>query len=499
MNLRRRRFSSRGGVSEVLGALMLMLVVVVAVGAFAFYLSAAQKQAEQRQSFQTNVNDDDLKIKQLSFFPNNILTQFQFNATMPPITFTVGTTVSTTTVSDAGPDTYVANAYAGGTITFGGVIGYTGAITSNTAATGTANTGVFTFAPALTTVPTPGAMFTVTPPQVLFYITENPVNLSEVTIQNGTDNLGGFPWASPYALNVAIWNAPLVVTAAPNGMYSEINTGSYTTPPCLESPTANTGYPDWSLVFGAACTATGDFPITATSSVGNYFESAVIDFFTLRVLNFNVEQSGLSDIEVNGNWVGNLIDNGIWNLSLPLPLPARESTTVTVDVNAFGIFENQSITITLASSASNYFTSVYENPSAIITETLYTENAGSSHLIDMPIFSGQQSTMDPNASIALYSWTVAQYLSAYTSMGTTCPPPPLASLPCCPTMTTPCTAGPITSASFEFQEGSSLPTEFQNIDGQYAFTVTLIIQDTNGLTSNSTLVFPGDTNIQSPP
>lgn len=377
-----RRFSSHNGkrgVSEVLGALLLMLVVVVAVGAFAFYLSNLQTQAEQRNSFLTNVKNDNLKVQALSFYPNNYLTQYQF------------------------------------TVTAG----------------------------------TPAVMY-------LFYVTEIVGSSNTVMITNGTDTTSTLDYASlPFttpsetaSLGSATWSSFAPTSSGPA-------TGCIT----FSSP------PPAIIAFGSCSPSAGTYQVA--------FTDAAISYVNLEVLNDNTQQSGLANVEVNERWVGNIMSQGqIFNMSAPLPLLARNTVPVQVNVNALNIFPNESIAIVLASTAGNYFTTVYEQPSAIITENTYTFNAGTSGLLDVPIFSATQSVVGANASIQNYYWSISQSPAECS--------------------TPPCVVGPIPGASFEFLGNNAY---YGTIDGQFPFTVTLTIQDTNGLISVNTYNFQGDCQI----
>lgn len=461
--------------------MLLLIVGIIAVSSFAYYLAATQKQAQDLNSFRQNVANDRLRIDHTQFFPDNPLTQFQFNTSSPLSSFGVSVPYNTTSVSDnSTTDNYTAGAYAGWIISFSANSTFKGTVTNNTASILRGGTGVFTFSPALSTTITDGT-FNVTQPSILFYITENPANVSEVTVQNGTDRLTTFPWPMRYSFNVILWNSTPSNLGHPDGKYSELNTGSYAPYiPCFESPTANTGYHYWSIVFNAtSCAGPGNYTIiSGCTSCNSSFATAAIDYFTLKVMNFNIQQSGLVDIEVNDSWVSNFFANGqSWGGgSLPLPLAPEGTQTVQVFVNSLKIFADEPMKITLQSTAGNFFSANYEPPSALITQSDFQQESvqgGNSTIYDVQVFSGLSSLEpDPNASIAFYMWTVNQ-----TGVHTLCP-------------TSTCTSPPVTGSGFELQWNEN--GTYRCIDPQKSYTVTLTVQDSNGLTSTGSLFFQGD-------
>ena len=129
------------------------------------------------------------------------------------VTYTVGSTATTTQVSDvSGTDAYATNGYAGGmnvkwTITFSagsGAMPQYSNVTSNTADTGAANSGVFTFA-SLTTLPSIGSMFTLTESSMVQTAVWDNANITIRNFNTQISNLRDVEFGGFWITN---WTAP---------------------------------------------------------------------------------------------------------------------------------------------------------------------------------------------------------------------------------------------------------------------------------------------------
>ena len=125
----------------------------------------------------------------------------------------MGSTATTTQVSDvSGTDAYATNGYAGGmnvkwTITFSagsGAMPQYSNVTSNTADTGAANSGVFTFA-SLTTLPSIGSMFTLTESSMVQTAVWDNANITIRNFNTQISNLRDVEFGGFWITN---WTAP---------------------------------------------------------------------------------------------------------------------------------------------------------------------------------------------------------------------------------------------------------------------------------------------------
>jgi flagellin-like protein len=77
--MRLGRPGGRKGVSEVVGALLLIIVVVTAVASLSYFLASAQKQAENRSTYLTNVHNDNLQTVFALFAPSDPTIQWELD------------------------------------------------------------------------------------------------------------------------------------------------------------------------------------------------------------------------------------------------------------------------------------------------------------------------------------------------------------------------------------------------------------------------------------
>jgi len=69
----------RKGIAEVVGALLLIIVVVIAVATLSIFLSRAQVNAENRQNYLTEVQNDELQFTNAQFAPNSPNVQWELD------------------------------------------------------------------------------------------------------------------------------------------------------------------------------------------------------------------------------------------------------------------------------------------------------------------------------------------------------------------------------------------------------------------------------------
>lgn len=208
---------------------------------------------------------------------------------------------------------------------------------------------------------------------------------------------------------------------------------------------------------------------------------------TLTVINLNVQNSGLSGVEVSNQWVQNFSNYGeVFNSSFPLEILERQFTIINLNTSSFTppIYRNQSLEIILESTAGNYFTSVYQNPSAVITETPYVEYADST-TTDIPEFSAV-SSVPGNGSIVSYNWN-------FTSGTSFCALPYSTMAVSYSTIFTYASSSSAPASCSAFASLASSPGSA----GADGFNVELTIQDSNGLTSSTVLPYPPDSNLLS--
>ncbi|HXQ92657.1 MAG TPA: type IV pilin [Nitrososphaerales archaeon] len=207
---------------------------------------------------------------------------------------------------------------------------------------------------------------------------------------------------------------------------------------------------------------------TATPQISATNLTQRITTINITVINLNLQSSNLVYIQVDGTWLKNFTSLGFnYFGGTYLIIPARATSQITLYTNftKTPIYRNQSMQVTLLTKSGNYFETAYNPPSAIITEQLYPQQEGAS-VVDEPIFSSQFSTVSNETSIASYFWVLTQS-----------PHPP-------------CIISG-SRAAFAFTS-VTCPSPFVPTT---RFNVSLTIEDSNGLTSNSNFPFAGDPNI----
>jgi hypothetical protein len=144
------------------------------------------------------------------------------------------------------------------------------------------------------------------------------------------------------------------------------------------------------------------------------FRTASWSNATITVRNLNIQTSGIKAIEVNGNYLSNswyVVNDGgsiqdAYNLtSGPITFPPRASLNVLMNLTYLSIPRNESFRIVLESIANNYFTTLYSPPTALVKETVDTENyiLGSR---DIPSFDGSGSQASNGSAIQSFEWRI---------------------------------------------------------------------------------------------
>ena len=143
----------------------------------------------------------------------------------------------------------------------------------------------------------------------------------------------------------------------------------------------------------------------------------------------------------------------------------------------------------MLSASGNYFTTAYSPPTSIITVqvstatiTVQSTTSGGTtftapSVVDIPIFSGQQSQATNSTFLSNYFWTVRFNDTTAFQIGST---PSFAY-----------------TASLDYtQLNGNLPTDYPNKGGYKGnFIVMLMTEDANGFTWTSSIIFPRDPNI----
>jgi flagellin-like protein len=245
---------------------------------------------------------------------------------------------------------------------------------------------------------------------------------------------------------------------------------------------------------------------------------------TLTIRNLNTESSGLSQIEVAGFWAdqweevdstGNVI--GIFgpqassvtttypDLGAQMPIPARgtvfveltfpTSTSTGVDNFPPGMATDplvtQSITITMLSELDNFFTIVYNPPTAIAHVSIASIN-DQYYNRDVVSLDGSLSTAANQTSIVSYAWNV---LVPYADNPSGCTDAAFST-------STQYYAATVTGETTQFLQESSLPTTSSPTVtlSDYCLTgpfeVSLTVTDSRGFTATSSpIIVAPDSNM----
>jgi hypothetical protein len=137
---------------------------------------------------------------------------------------------------------------------------------------------------------------------------------------------------------------------------------------------------------------------------------------TISIHNVNTAESGLYQIQVNGNWLSDWEEVGLSDRALnpvvighadttAIVIPARATVNFNLSIYHLGIPRNESVKIVLMSEAGNFFTTEYLTPTAISTSSTLAENY-QTVTRDIVSFDGSQS-YSVNSSIQSYSWQIS--------------------------------------------------------------------------------------------
>ncbi len=518
------------GISEVVGAMILLIVVVVAVGSFAYYLSATQQAAQSRQTYINSVKNEDLINQHIQLASHHISVRNSVVLCPFPTPASPSEPCPISGVN-TGDDIVV------GTIDSASTAVITNGVSDNGAPTPNMYTHIISspsssgdteawFAPVKSTsgsltvtvnwATTPGAN------AIILY---DVGGASPAIPTAGNFSSGSSSSSAPYSsvspsytpransLVIGILNSNCVplactVTAGAGDTLDNPTSGTVGTLEASSSHGFNTGVPE-TTPFGFSSNSQFsevslalilDVPSAApTSSL-----TAPITDFSITVQNLNTAQSQVVAIQVDNTWLKNFYSSGFnYNTSIPLLLPPKSSVIVQILTNfsSTSIYRNQTMQIVLLSRAGNYFTTVYDPPTAIVSEQVTSEplvvqtttsigtttstgvattSTGYSTITnavptlnDFPVFSGLQSQAQNSTFISGYFWTVSYPAPDRTSFTYSSSP----SLPYRASLVRSLISGPF-------------PTNYQG-----PFTVTLMTEDANGFTWTSSVAFPPDPNI----
>jgi flagellin-like protein len=141
------------------------------------------------------------------------------------------------------------------------------------------------------------------------------------------------------------------------------------------------------------------------------FNPATWSNLTVNVLNLNTQDSDLFQIKVNNNWLssweqvdqtGHTLLSSFSPTVPPLVVPAKGSVNLNLSLAGFSIAKNDSVKITLLTTAGNFFTTLYSPPIPVIESSASTENY---QIItrDIITFDGSHSTASGD-SIQTFLW-----------------------------------------------------------------------------------------------
>ena len=168
------------------------------------------------------------------------------------------------------------------------------------------------------------------------------------------------------------------------------------------------------------------FIFKPSSSPGVWaFRTATWGNATITVRNLNTLQSGIRAIQINGNYLRNywytanqngliqksLFPNGSilaqpYNLTSPsIVVPARASLSILVNLGYLNIPRNESFTITLLSTANNFFVTFYGPPTATIKGSVTTENYFVTSR-DIPTFDASGSLGSNGSAVKAFIWQI---------------------------------------------------------------------------------------------
>jgi len=157
---------------------------------------------------------------------------------------------------------------------------------------------------------------------------------------------------------------------------------------------------------GAAAMITTGSPGTIDfSGTGWTVNPATWTNVTVTVRNLNTAASGIYQIKVNDNWMSHWREVGqngqtILGIGTPtspaLEVPAKSSITLNLTLSSFAIAKDDPLTVTILSSAGNFFSATYSPPVPVAKASTSTENYQVT-LRDIVSFDASQSFNKPGA------------------------------------------------------------------------------------------------------
>lgn len=344
-----------------MGALLLIVVVVIAVATLASFVSVAEQNANNRASLLTNLKNENLQLEYAQF--SAVASMVITGNTMTTITTSPFNTAPTPT----GGDTY--------TVTIMGTT--TGGTTDSVLTTSG-------------TPYTPGALAG----DMLTYTSGPAIDVSKPIISN---------------------TANMITTNAFNPAPSASGGDTYTVTIASGKTTSATAT--------VLTDTTANFPTngfvgdTLTYTNGPATTDSPWSSVELSIRNSNTANSGVSQIKAGNYWFQwKQVDSTTGNATGPLfgfggvymPIPAKGTLNVKLDFGVGGHVEparDASITITLLTVAGNFFTTVYNSPTADGQVGVSTINDQYFNR-DVVSMDGTQSQGANGSQIVSYIWTV---------------------------------------------------------------------------------------------
>jgi len=254
---------------------------------------------------------------------------------------------------------------------------------------------------------------------------------------------------------------------------------------------------------GAAAMITTGSPGTIDfSGTGWTVNPATWTNVTVTVRNLNTAASGIYQIKVNDNWMSHWREVGqngqtILGIGTPtspaLEVPAKSSITLNLTLSSFAIAKDDPLTVTILSSAGNFFSATYSPPVPVAKASTSTENYQVT-LRDIVSFDASQS-FSTGSTIQNYFWQIGVPLVPVVSGN------PQPSLCNSSALTKPGEFYTLYASGQTVQyTPESLFTPAQLTSNAYCVTgpisATLVVVDGNGLMATSNLiVIPADKDI----
>jgi len=422
----------RSGVSEIMGALLLIVVVIVAVAALASFLAIAQKNAQTRQSYLSSAANENLQVQFAQF--NSTGSLFDTNPSIVATdTCNSGTSCSTTasaTFSTNNAEDFVIGAagIASGGLTIGTGYKVIGAPSPSPLAaeyriypTTQANTMLtFTTASAASWGIVADAIHSA--PYGKISLDQDSSNVACPTTSCTTSMVTSNTNDVIYAVGMS--DSPMSISSSPSLVWTPRASITFTQP---GTPSTTYELQTWYAVwtFGGSISATisgagtGDyitiFGVSGANTAYNNWEAV-----DLTIRNTNTANSQLTEIKAGTNWVTQWFSNGaLYGLNhtggkdngpIWMPMPARGTEVVSLNFTTNNNepnfpLRNESITFTLLTSLGNFFTTVYNPPTAVAQVGISTVSYQYFNR-DVLSLDGSLSQPSNQSKIVSYVWSV---------------------------------------------------------------------------------------------